>query len=98
MTKLARSSQAPAVDVALSPAQDLHEPHERERQFRALFQSELPYVWTSLRRLGVPARDLEDVTHDVLLEVYKNFDRYDPTRPLRPWLFAFAFRFASDYR
>jgi RNA polymerase sigma-70 factor, ECF subfamily len=66
--------------------------------FRALFESEFAYVWTALRRLGVPPRDLEDVTHDVLVEVYKSLDRYDPTRPLRPWLFAFAFRVASDYR
>ena len=66
--------------------------------FRSIFDHEFSYVWTSLRRLGVPPRDLEDITHDVFVEVFRNLDRYDPTRPLRPWLFAFAFRFASDYR
>jgi RNA polymerase sigma-70 factor (ECF subfamily) len=70
----------------------------RRPDFRAIFDSQFSYVWTSLRRLGVAPRDLEDVTHDVFVEVYRNLDRYDPTRPLRPWLFAFAFRFASDYR
>jgi RNA polymerase sigma-70 factor (ECF subfamily) len=73
-------------------------PEESTRRFRALFDAEFPYVWTSLRRLGVPARDLEDVAHEVMLEVFNNFERYDPARPIRPWLFAFAFRFASDYR
>jgi RNA polymerase sigma-70 factor, ECF subfamily len=66
--------------------------------FRDVFDGEFAYVWTSLRRLGVAPRDLEDVTHDVLFEVFRNLDRYDSARPLRPWLFAFAFRFASDYR
>jgi RNA polymerase sigma-70 factor, ECF subfamily len=66
--------------------------------FRSLFDREFAYVWTSLRRLGVAPRDLEDVTHDVFVEVFRNLNRYDPARPLRPWLFAFAFRFASDYR
>jgi RNA polymerase sigma-70 factor (ECF subfamily) len=71
---------------------------DRALRFRRVFESEFAYVWTSLRRLGVAPRDLEDVAHDVLLCVYQSFDRYDPERPLRPWLFAFAFRFASDYR
>ena len=66
--------------------------------FRSVFDREFHYVWTSLRRLGVPSRDLEDVAHDVFVEVFRNLARYDPSRPLRPWLFAFAFRFASDYR
>jgi RNA polymerase sigma-70 factor (ECF subfamily) len=66
--------------------------------FRTIFDREFSYVWTSLRRLGVAPRDLEDVTHDVFVEVFRNLDRYDPARPMRPWLFAFAFRFASDYR
>jgi RNA polymerase sigma-70 factor (ECF subfamily) len=74
------------------------EADEASGRFRAVFEAEFAYVWTSLRRLGVQARDLEDVTHDVMLEVYRNFHRYDASRPLRPWLFAFAFRFASDYR
>jgi RNA polymerase sigma-70 factor (ECF subfamily) len=67
-------------------------------RFEAIFEAELSYVWTSLRRLGVHARDLEDVAHEVFLKAYEALPRYDPTRPIRPWLFAFAFRFASDYR
>jgi len=67
-------------------------------RFEAVFEAELGYVWTSLRRLGVQPRDLEDVAHEVFLKAYGSFSSYDPTRPIRPWLFAFAFRFASDYR
>jgi RNA polymerase sigma-70 factor (ECF subfamily) len=67
-------------------------------RFERLFRAELPYVWGSLRRLGVEERDVEDLTHDVFVQVYKKLDVYDPARPLRPWLFAFAYRAASDYR
>jgi RNA polymerase sigma-70 factor, ECF subfamily len=69
-----------------------------QTRFRAVFDSEFAYVWTSLRRLGVHERDVEDLAHDVFVQVYKNFSSYDPARPIRPWLFAFAIRFASDYR
>jgi RNA polymerase sigma-70 factor (ECF subfamily) len=66
--------------------------------FRTIFDAQYNYVHHSLRRLGVQQRDLEDLTHDVFVEVYKNLGRYDRARPIKPWLFAFAFRFASDYR
>lgn len=69
-----------------------------EFDFRALFNAHFAYVFHSLRRLGIPARDLPDVTHDVFLQVYRRRDQYDPARPPRAWLFAFAFRIASRYR
>jgi RNA polymerase sigma-70 factor (ECF subfamily) len=97
MTTKVASSQDP--EMGLSAGQVKAPPYEAPRpDFRSVFDREFSYVWTSLRRLGVAPRDLEDVTHDVFVEVFRNLARYDATRPLRPWLFAFAFRFASDYR
>jgi RNA polymerase sigma-70 factor (ECF subfamily) len=75
----------------------LHEVVARP-DFAAVFRAEFDYVWFSLRRLGIRPNDLEDVTHDVFIAVYQQFDRYDPERPLRPWLFGFAYWVASDYR
>lgn len=66
--------------------------------FQAIFATEFDYVWHTLRRLGVRDADLEDVTHDVFLTLFRKLDQYDPARPLRPWIFGFAFRVASDYR
>jgi RNA polymerase sigma-70 factor (ECF subfamily) len=66
--------------------------------FNAIFRAEFDYVWHSLRRLGVPERDLEDLTHDVFFRIYERLSDYDSARPVRPWLFGFAFRVASDYR
>jgi RNA polymerase sigma-70 factor (ECF subfamily) len=66
--------------------------------FRATFEAELDYVWTTLRRLGVREADLEDVAHEVFLRVHARFAEYDPSRPIRPWLFGFALRVAADYR
>src|SRR5438552_2588961 len=65
---------------------------------RALFDAHAGYVWSTLRRLGVPSADLEDLTHDVFLQVYRRLDVYDPLRPVRPWLFGFAYRIASQHR
>jgi RNA polymerase sigma-70 factor (ECF subfamily) len=66
--------------------------------FRELFEAECSYVWTTLKRFGVPDRDLEDVAHDVFMVVHRQLGQYDTSRPLRPWLCGIAFRVASDYR
>lgn len=65
---------------------------------RELFTVHAPYVWNSLRRLGVLPSDLEDLTHDVFVQVQRHLGEYDASRPVRPWLFGFAFRIASQYR
>lgn len=65
--------------------------------FRAVYEAHFDYVYHTLRRLGVPDRDLEDLLHEVFFAFYRG-DTYDRGRPLKPWLFGIAFRVASDYR
>lgn len=67
-------------------------------RFTALFRAEYGYVWGTLRRFGVNARDAEDVAHDVFMRVYGKLDVFDASRPAKPWLFSFVYRAASDYR
>lgn len=66
--------------------------------FRALFEEHFGYVWNTLRHFGIRASDLEDLAHEVFLRVHERLDECDPTRPLRPWLFAFAYRVAAAHR
>lgn len=66
--------------------------------FRAVFDAECGYVWTTLRRLGVAERDVEDVAHETFLRIAAHLHEYEPARPLRAWLFVFALRMARDYR
>ncbi len=64
----------------------------------AVFDEHFDYLWRALRRFGVREADLEDLVHDVFLKIHLHSDDYDPARPLRPWLFGFAYRVAADYR
>jgi RNA polymerase sigma-70 factor, ECF subfamily len=74
-----------------------YSPAEGEDCLQA-YQRELTYLIGSLRRLGVPPRDVEDVLHEVFLVMLKRWDDYDRDRPIRPWLFGIAFRVASGHR
>lgn len=112
MTEIARPSQFGGVEPADATARpsvsdepnpshpEGHGPDKADdfSDFRALFERHFAYVWHALRRLGVPERDQEDLAHDVFLEVYRARDRYDPARPMRAWLFGFAFRLAASHR
>ena len=92
-----RTGQAVEVKVRSLPPPTPRPAHAQPR-FQELFEAHGSYVWTALRRLGARPSELEDLTHDVFLQVFRHLDEYDPERPLKPWLFAFAFRVASQDR
>jgi RNA polymerase sigma-70 factor (ECF subfamily) len=73
-------------------------PSGATRDLGAIFEEHFDYVWATLRRLGVRDADREDLVHEVFLKVHARLGDYDGTRPLRPWLFGFAYRVAADHR
>lgn len=93
MTETAGLPQSLGVQPARAPGPDPIAP-----SFAAIFEAEVGYVHHTLLRLGVRGADVEDVTHDVFVAVHESLPRFDPRRPLRPWLFGVAFRVASDHR
>jgi RNA polymerase sigma-70 factor (ECF subfamily) len=77
------------------PDRTLHEGSARPPiTFRSVFDEHYDYVRNSARRLGVRERDLDDVVHEVFLTVHRKFQDFDPSRPIRPWLFGITFRVA----
>jgi RNA polymerase sigma-70 factor, ECF subfamily len=66
-----------------------------ERSCFEAFQHEFDYLCRTLRRLGVPAHDLEDEVHEVFLVLSRKWSEYDSSRPLRPYLFGIAFRIVA---
>jgi RNA polymerase sigma-70 factor, ECF subfamily len=66
--------------------------------FQQVYQARFAFVCRLLRKWGVPARDLEDVAHDVFVVVHRRFGDWDQTTPNEPWLAAIAYRTASDWR
>lgn len=42
------------------------------------------------------AAQAEDVTQEAFIRAYRHIDKYDPTRPFRPWLFAITANLARN--
>jgi RNA polymerase sigma-70 factor, ECF subfamily len=62
------------------------------------FQRELDYVHRTLRRLGTPTSEIEDLAQDVFLALRGAWPTYDSSRPLRPYLFGIAFRITAAHQ
>jgi RNA polymerase sigma-70 factor (ECF subfamily) len=65
--------------------------------FADIYVAHAPFVWRSLRRLGVRPGDVEDVCQEVFLVVHAKIGDFRGGS-MRAWLFAIASRVASDYR
>jgi len=63
-----------------------------------VFRDQLAHVHQTLRRLGAPPGDIEDLLQEVFLALRSSWHRCDRTRPLRPYLFGIAFRVLSAHR
>ena len=65
--------------------------------FADLYVEHGPFVWRTMRRLGVRPGDVEDTCQEVFLVVHSKLgDFYGGS--IRAWIFAIASRVASDYR
>ena len=60
-------------------------------------ESEVDYVYRTLRRHGVGVTDAEDLTQDVLLVAWRRRGDFDSRQPLRPWLAGIAHKLASQH-
>ncbi len=89
MTEPSADRNSPLVGEELSGA---------SADFRLIFETECGYVWNTLRRLGIPDRDAEDAAQDVFVVVHRHLGEYDPSRPLRPWIFGICYRVALAHR
>lgn len=63
-----------------------------------VFQDQLDYVHQTLRRLGAPLGDIEDLMQEVFLALRGSWKRCDRSRPFRPYLFGIAFRIVAAHR
>jgi RNA polymerase sigma-70 factor (ECF subfamily) len=66
--------------------------------FEALYRRHFAFAWRSLRRLGVPERDLGDAAQDVFLVVYRKFQELDLERSAASYVYAVCLRIASERR
>ena len=79
---VARAPMTPDISLLPEavPAEAGERGHGLSRQGAAeLFAEHCDYVWNALRRLGVARDDLEDLSHDTFVAVFRQWHAYDQT-------------------
>ncbi len=69
----------------------------KAERLNALFDAHGRFVYRTARRLGVPAREVDDITQEVFVVAYQKLDAFDGRYP-RGWLFRIAVGVVSDFR
>jgi RNA polymerase sigma-70 factor, ECF subfamily len=63
-----------------------------------IFDEYAPFIWRTLRHLGVRESDVPDVCQEVFLAVHRKLDTFEGRSKLRTWLYGICMRVASDHR
>lgn len=66
--------------------------------FDELYDQYFDFVWRSLRRLGVPPSDLQDVAQEVFLVVHRRLPHFEARSKVTTWLFSICLHAARDRR
>jgi RNA polymerase sigma-70 factor (ECF subfamily) len=65
---------------------------------RELFGTYAAFIWRTLRYQSVAERDLDDVSQEVFLIVFRKLPDFEPHGSMRAWIYGICIRVARDYR
>lgn len=97
---MARSMTSWATQPLLRPELLLAQtkPAAAEITTREIFKGNAEFVLRLVRRLGVRASDVDDVTQEVFVIVHRRLADLQAGVPVRSWLFGIARRVVANYR
>ncbi len=66
--------------------------------FAQVYAAHSTFVWRSLRRLGVPAADVEDAAQETFVVIHRRLAEFEHRSSVKTWVFGICLRVASDWR
>ena len=66
--------------------------------FPQLYEEYFTFVWTSARRLGVPAASIDDAVQEVFVVVHRRLGEFAGRSSVKTWLFAIVRNVAREAR
>ncbi len=84
--------------MSRTPASTPPAPLGRPEEFEAIFRAHAPYVWRTLRTLGVHPSHLDDALQETFLVVYQRLGEFRGEAELKTWVYAVTYRVAQNFR
>ncbi|MBK6923031.1 MAG: sigma-70 family RNA polymerase sigma factor [Deltaproteobacteria bacterium] len=67
-------------------------------ELEAIYREHHTFVWRSLRRLGVPDADVDDLVQEVFVVVHRRLPEFEGRSAITTWLFGIAFHVMQEHR
>ncbi|MFO0631224.1 MAG: sigma-70 family RNA polymerase sigma factor [Nannocystaceae bacterium] len=67
-------------------------------KFESLYRKHHAFVWRSVRRLGVPDGEVDDLVQEVFVVVHRRLGEFEGRSSITTWLFGIAYRVVRDHR
>lgn len=83
---------------SVQPGLAAHDATASAIDIETVYQEHHDFVWRSLRRLGVPAPQVDDALQEVFLAAARRLAEFEGRARLSTWLFAIALRVAQRLR
>jgi RNA polymerase sigma-70 factor, ECF subfamily len=81
----------PSSGVCAVPGAEAHD-------LRGIFDTYAPFVWRTLRHLGIADSDVDDVCQDVFVAIHRKLAGFEGRSSLRTWIYGICLRVTSDHR
>jgi RNA polymerase sigma-70 factor, ECF subfamily len=65
---------------------------------RQIFDEQAPYLWRTLRHLGISEADTPDLCQEVFVIVHRKLASFEGRSTVRTWLYGICIRVASEHR
>ncbi|MBX7084474.1 MAG: RNA polymerase sigma factor [Nannocystaceae bacterium] len=67
-------------------------------ELAAIYREHHTFVWRSVRRLGVPDADVDDIVQEVFVVAHRRLADFAGHSSIRTWLFGIAYRVMHEHR
>jgi len=84
-------SRASRPEIHYAPATDVP-------RFDAVYAEHFPFVWRSVRRLGVDPSAVDDVVQEIFLVVHRRLAEFEARASMKTWLFGIVLRVVRQHR
>src|SRR5215510_15295748 len=89
----------PAVeDMATSVASGGDVTAEHRPTFLQLYEDHFPFVWRSVRRLGTPDADVDDVVQESFVIAHRRLPDFEGRSTVKTWLFGIVVNVVRVHR
>jgi len=70
----------------------------RAVDFASIYEAHFPFVWRTVRRLGIAPGTVDDLVQEVFLVVHRRLGDFEGRSSIKTWLFGIVRRVVRDHR